>query len=68
MPRKNGKEAYEEIKKISPDIRALFFGGYTTDIVHKKGILETGIAFIQKPVSPKDLLIKVREGIDKGNV
>ena len=42
MPKKNGKECYDEIKKIAPDIKVIFASGYTTDILHKKGILDGG--------------------------
>ena len=65
MPRKNGKEAYTEIKKIKSDIKVLFLSGYTADIIHKKGILEEGMNFILKPVSINKLLGKVREVLDK---
>ncbi len=65
MPKKNGKEAYEEISRIRPDIKAIFMSGYTADIIHKKGILEKGLNFISKPVSPDELLRRVREVLDK---
>ncbi len=68
MPKKNGKEAYEEIKKINPHIKTLFLSAYTADLIHKKGILEGGLDFILKPVSPKELLRKVREILDRGRV
>jgi PAS domain S-box-containing protein len=61
MPQKNGKEVYEEIRKISPDIKVLFTSGYAEDIVQKKGISEKGLNFISKPVSPSDLLRKIRD-------
>lgn len=64
MPRKNGKETFEEIKKIKPDIKAIFMSGYTADFINEKGILEKGINFIPKPVSPHELLRKVREALD----
>jgi CheY-like chemotaxis protein len=65
MPKKNGKEAYQEIRKIQPDIRALFTSGYTADIVHKKGILDTGLDFVLKPITPTEFLKKVREVLDR---
>jgi PAS domain S-box-containing protein len=65
MPRKNGKAAYEEIRRIRPGIKALFMSGYSADIISKEGILEKGISFISKPVSPTELLLKVREVLDK---
>lgn len=54
MPKKNGKEAFEEIKKLRPDIKVLFVSGYTADIIHRKGILETGLDFMVKPIAPTD--------------
>lgn len=65
MPKKNGKEVYEEIRKINPGIKTIFLSGYTADLIHKKGILEEGLNFMLKPVSPKELLRKVREALDK---
>ncbi len=65
MPKKSGKEAGDEIKKIKPDTRILFISGYTADIIHKKGILEEKTDFLSKPVPPRDLLAKVREILDR---
>jgi nitrogen-specific signal transduction histidine kinase/CheY-like chemotaxis protein len=64
MPKKNGKDAYEDIKGIRHDIKALFLSGYARDIIQKFGI-ENGIEFISKPVSSVELLRKVREVLDK---
>lgn len=65
MPKKSGREIYEEIRAIRPDVKALFMSGYTADIIHKRGILEAGLDFIPKPISPHDLLRKVREVLDR---
>jgi PAS domain S-box-containing protein len=64
MPKKNGKEVYDEIKKTKPDIKAIFASGYNAEVIHKKGILEKGFSFITKPSSPQELLKKVREVLD----
>lgn len=64
MPKKNGKEAYEEIRKIKPDIKTIFLSGYMADLMDKKGILKEGLNFVMKPASPKELLRKVREVLD----
>lgn len=61
MPKKNGKEVYEEIKRERPDIKVLFTSGHTADLIHRKGILEGGSGFVLKPFAPHDLLRKVRE-------
>ena len=64
MPGMNGKEAYEEIKKLKPDIKVIFMSGYNADVIHKRGMLEVGLNFISKPIAPGELLKKVREILD----
>jgi PAS domain S-box-containing protein len=65
MPLKGGKDAYEEIRTLRPRIKVLFISGYSEDMISKKGILEEGSSFISKPVSPSELLQKVREVLDR---
>jgi len=65
MPRKNGKEAYEEIAKLRPDARVCFTSGYTGDVVLGKGIRDESVDYISKPLSPNDLLLKVRQVLDR---
>lgn len=64
MPKKNGKEVYDAIKKVRPDIEALFMSGYAEDIIHGKGILEEGLNFVLKPISPQELLKIIREVLE----
>jgi signal transduction histidine kinase/CheY-like chemotaxis protein len=61
MPKKNGKEVFAEFTKIKPDIRALFMSGYTFDVISRQGGLEEGVNIISKPVSPGELLQKMRD-------
>jgi PAS domain S-box-containing protein len=65
MPRKNGKETYEEIRKLRPDVKIIFTSGHTGDVILTKGISGEKINFIPKPLLPNDLLAKVREVLDK---
>jgi CheY-like chemotaxis protein len=65
MPKKSGKEVYDKIKIIMPDIKTLFSSGYTADRIDKDSMLREGFNFIMKPVSSKDLLRKIREVLDK---
>jgi len=66
MPKKNGKEAYDEIRAMKPDVRIMFMSGYAPDIILEKGIIENGMSIISKPVSPVDLLKKIRSVLDGG--
>jgi PAS domain S-box-containing protein len=64
MPKKNGRSVYDEIRKIRPDIKVLFTSGYASELIHRKGFLDDSLNFISKPVSPRDLLRKVKETLD----
>jgi two-component system cell cycle sensor histidine kinase/response regulator CckA len=64
MPKIDGKTAYEEIRKIRPDIKVLFMSGYTKDIVITKGVLEEEVFFIAKPFKPDQLLKLTRDILD----
>ena len=61
MPKKNGREAIEEIWEKQPDVKALFMSGYTADIIHRKGILDQSINFLSKPLTQEALLHKIRQ-------
>jgi len=60
MPKKSGKEAFDAIKQMRSNIKVLFISGYTADMIQKRGGMEEGVNFLYKPVSPNDLLQKVR--------
>jgi PAS domain S-box-containing protein len=64
MPKKNGKEAYSEMIKIRSDIKVLFASGYTSERIDALSLSKEELHFINKPVSPKQLLRKVREILD----
>ncbi|WP_460596433.1 PocR ligand-binding domain-containing protein [Geomonas sp. Red276] len=64
MPRKNGREAYEEISTMRPDIKVLFSSGYTADFIQSRGVSEEGIELIMKPMQPKELLRRIRKILD----
>jgi two-component system cell cycle sensor histidine kinase/response regulator CckA len=65
MPRKNGRDVYDEITRISPGVKTIFLSGYTSDILTSKGIFQDGLNFLIKPVLPGVLLNKVREVLGK---
>jgi two-component system cell cycle sensor histidine kinase/response regulator CckA len=65
MPVMNGMEAFRQIKDISPDIRCIFMSGYSEDIINRDGISKEEAGFLNKPVSPANLLLKIRETLDK---
>jgi CheY-like chemotaxis protein len=66
MPKMGGKEAYDKIRKIHPDIKVLFISGYPADFIGKYGVVEQGLNFISKPVSPTMLLKRIVEALGNG--
>ncbi len=65
MPEMNGRDLARQITAIYPDIRLLFISGYTANVIAHHGILDDGVAFMQKPFSMADMTAKVREILDK---
>jgi CheY-like chemotaxis protein len=65
MPKKSGTEAYAEMIKIKPVIKIIFFSGYTSDRMHQDSLRGRNADLLTKPVSPEDLLQKVREVLDR---
>jgi PAS domain S-box-containing protein len=64
MPKMNGKVAADEIHKIRPEMKTIFASGYSPDIAQQKASLNEGSHLVYKPVSPRDLLKKVRDVLD----
>jgi CheY-like chemotaxis protein len=61
MPKKIGKEVYEDLRRIRPGSKALFISGHPADIIHDKGMLDRELPFLSKPIALQTLLRKVRE-------
>ncbi|MGD0584876.1 MAG: response regulator [Oryzomonas sp.] len=64
MPKRNGQDVYNEIKKQKPDIKVIFCSGHTGDVLIDKGLMKEGTSFIEKPMSPNLLAGRVREILD----
>lgn len=61
MPKKNGKQLRDEIRKTHPATKFILLSGYASDILDRTGLLAEKTNFLQKPVAPNDLLLKIRE-------
>jgi len=64
MPKMNGRDVHDAIRKDGGQVRILFSSGYASDIIEQKGLTDAGISFLAKPVTVQMLLSKVREVLD----
>jgi len=65
MPGTSGRELAARIGARRRGIRVLYMSGYTENIITSGGMLEKGLAFLQKPFSPALLSQKVREVLSR---
>jgi two-component system, cell cycle sensor histidine kinase and response regulator CckA len=49
---------------VYPGLKCLFMSGYTADVIAHHGVVDSGVHFIQKPFSSKDLGAKLREVLE----
>jgi two-component system, cell cycle sensor histidine kinase and response regulator CckA len=64
MPDMNGRELSRRLVETRPNLRTLYLSGYTDDAILHRGVLQQGVAFLQKPFSLRMLARKVREVIE----
>ncbi|MCK5578702.1 MAG: response regulator, partial [Planctomycetes bacterium] len=65
MPKLNGRELYDQLKKKKKDCKFLFITGYGFDNIQEKFAIAKNVEFIQKPFSIVTLTNKIREILRK---
>jgi CheY-like chemotaxis protein len=61
MPLMSGRDVAERLKPMRPDMKVLFMSGYPDDAIAEHGLLDEGVALLEKPFTIAGLLNKVRE-------
>lgn len=68
MPRLNGLELYQRVRKIDPTLRVMFMSGYAADILSRRGVPFPGVRLLNKPFTVEDLLLATRRALDSDAV
>ena len=61
LPEMSGREVARRIQTRHPSVRVLYMSGYTDDAIVRHGMLDAGLAFLQKPFVPETLAARVRQ-------
>ncbi|HXP47641.1 MAG TPA: PAS domain S-box protein [Terriglobales bacterium] len=61
MPGCNGRQLARQVEQLYPQIKVLLMSGYTAEIVAQQDGKEIALAFLEKPCTPEELGLKVRE-------
>lgn len=65
MPGMGGRELFERLAALHRETQVLYISGYTDDTIAHSGMLDPGVALLQKPFSPDALAHKVRKVLEK---
>jgi CheY-like chemotaxis protein len=64
MPMMSGLELAERVHSLRPETKCLYMSAYTVDILAGRGVIDSGVHFLQKPFSGRMLAEKVREVLE----
>jgi PAS domain S-box-containing protein len=60
----SGRQLAEQLVSQRHDLKVLYMSGYTDDAITHYGVLDAGIAYLQKPFTPNALVHKVQEVLE----
>jgi CheY-like chemotaxis protein len=64
MPHMYGFELALQVSKLHPKTKVLYMSGYTSDPRVQGERMQRGAAFLQKPIRPESLVVKIRTLLD----
>ncbi len=64
MPKLGGSELAERMRALRPNVRVLFMSGYTDGAIAHHGVLQAGVALLEKPFGGAQLVQAVRSALD----
>ena len=64
MPRMGGPELAQALLAKRPSVKVLYMSGYTDHPMVRRGVVNAGVAFLQKPFTPTVLVSRIREVLE----
>jgi len=64
MPDMNGRQLFDRVSERYPDLKVLYMSGYAENVIARRGVMDPGVHFIQKPFSVKVMAARIREALD----
>ena len=65
MPDMGGVELSARVARAHPDMRIVYMSGYTEGDKLQPGLRNSPYPFLQKPFSPENLAVRIRETLDR---
>jgi two-component system cell cycle sensor histidine kinase/response regulator CckA len=64
MPIMGGREAFDRIREMDPDVPILFASGYSQNAIHTNFVIQTDKKILHKPYSANELRRALRDALD----
>lgn len=61
MPKVNGRQLAEFLRRSRPDLRVVYMSGFTDDVIQQQGVIGAGDSYLQKPFSGERLIAALEQ-------
>jgi two-component system, cell cycle sensor histidine kinase and response regulator CckA len=65
IPGMSGPVLIEHLRETLPDVKVIYMSGYTDDAIAKRGVVESGVNFLQKPFTMSALGTMINTALGK---